>query len=268
MPNNNYILTSSGSFLSEDELYHHGIKGMKWGVRRYQNEDGTLTSAGKKRLGYKSTSIRSALARRSNDKVDKGFKDWKENTKKRDDAIDLGKKVNAARRAYEADPKNKEAKSAYRQANKEYKKALANNTTYRKGVVRQEVGADASRKYLSDAKKVQKQLAADPSNKTLQKKYNELMSKHDVERDRARRAVEVASNRSKKKAAIKRTMTMTTKAVATTAAVAAGAYAVNRYLNNHDVTINGKPVRFNAQAVGNIVDMAKKARKLAGFVNF
>lgn len=31
------------------ELYHHGIKGMKWGVRRFQNKDGSLTPAGKKR---------------------------------------------------------------------------------------------------------------------------------------------------------------------------------------------------------------------------
>ena len=32
-----------------DELYHHGIKGQRWGVRRYRNEDGSLTEAGKRR---------------------------------------------------------------------------------------------------------------------------------------------------------------------------------------------------------------------------
>lgn len=35
--------------MNEHELYHYGIKGMKWGVRRYQNKDGTLTAKGKKR---------------------------------------------------------------------------------------------------------------------------------------------------------------------------------------------------------------------------
>ena len=33
----------------ENELYHWGVKGMKWGVRRYQNKDGSLTDAGQKR---------------------------------------------------------------------------------------------------------------------------------------------------------------------------------------------------------------------------
>lgn len=36
------------------ELYHHGVKGQKWGVRKYQYADGTLTPAGKKRYNSKS----------------------------------------------------------------------------------------------------------------------------------------------------------------------------------------------------------------------
>lgn len=45
---------------NEATIYHYGVKGMKWGVRRYQNKDGSLTTAGKKRI---STQYRKATDR-------------------------------------------------------------------------------------------------------------------------------------------------------------------------------------------------------------
>lgn len=41
------------------ELYHHGIKGQKWGVRRFQNSDGSLTNAGRSRYTNDPTVVKS-----------------------------------------------------------------------------------------------------------------------------------------------------------------------------------------------------------------
>ena len=51
---NNYIITSNGDFIREDELYHYGVPGMKWGVRKKQYGESDISSNYKKaKAAYK-----------------------------------------------------------------------------------------------------------------------------------------------------------------------------------------------------------------------
>ena len=44
--------------MDKQELYHHGILGQKWGIRRFQNKDGSLTAAGRKRYNKELSDVK------------------------------------------------------------------------------------------------------------------------------------------------------------------------------------------------------------------
>lgn len=100
-----------------NELYHYGVKGMKWGVRRYQNPDGSLTSAGKSRYNKKTEKRINKLEKYRRKKAIKANKNAVKNHKwahsEKQDIEDLKRKGTFSevyKRALEAEREERAAK--------------------------------------------------------------------------------------------------------------------------------------------------------------
>lgn len=108
----------------DDYLEHHGIKGQKWGIRRFQNPDGSLTDKGQKRYNMKEARKEAVQSRRdrmrANAEYRSAIREPLSRFKKVEDA--QLKNLDEKEKAYEnAKKTSKEKQQAYKDAKKEYK---------------------------------------------------------------------------------------------------------------------------------------------------
>ena len=177
----NYIITSTGSFIRDDDLYHWGIKGMKWGVRRYQNPDGSLTAAGKKRYTNPDGSLNEKGKKKFGNSVKSDAETPKRKTAKDMTDEELDKAINRARKEDEYNRLRPEPKEEIKDSN--YKKLM--NKVVNEMIVPAVIqsGKNALQKALDKQANELLKDKIDPNSKeALQKKYDVLKLKKDIEK--------------------------------------------------------------------------------------
>ena len=182
---NNYVLTPDGSFVNENELYHWGIKGMKWGVRRYQNPDGSLTAAGRKRYTDKDGNLNAAGKKKFGNSVKTKTESEAETPKRKSvkDMTDdeLNKAVIRARQEDEYNRLRPEPKPEVKNATaKAFAKRLVNEVAVPALI---NSGKNALQKALDKQANELLKDKVDPNSKeALQKTYDKLKLKNDIEK--------------------------------------------------------------------------------------
>ena len=180
-----YVLTPDGRFVNENELYHWGIKGMKWGVRRYQNSDGSLTAAGRKRYTDKDGNLNAAGKKKFGNSV-KTKNEGEAETPKRKSVKDmtddeLNKAVIRARQEDEYNRLRPEPKPEVKNATaKAFAKRLVNEVAVPALI---NSGKNALQKALDKQANELLKDKVDPNSKeALQKTYDKLKLQNDIEK--------------------------------------------------------------------------------------